>query len=141
MREDLQGWSPSFARNQHLTIILFKIPVALAMWNQVGSECRFFFDVSKVILTFMYISCPSHTHVCIFQQEYIRSMVLGFQLYPESLHTSSMWIQPRCSVCFHFLSSIPHTDRMPSFSATIRQTRTPQSLVIHIYLFCLLFVG
>ena len=45
----------------------YQIPVALAMWNQVGSEC-------EVLPFFLYahltsISRPSHPHLCLLQSE------------------------------------------------------------------------
>jgi hypothetical protein len=135
MRENFQGWSSSLAWNQALTTLPFKIPVALAMWNQVGSECSY----SR------HYKCHLNTDVDWHQlsSSYARmrfsagtytSYGSWFQLYPVLLHTSSMWIQPRCSVwSFLFLSIIPHTQRMPSFSVAFRQTRTRRFLVIHIF--------
>ena len=80
MRENLQGGSSLFAGNQVLNTILFKIPVALAMWNQVGSECKLSRHWKSVFNAEAdwHTSCPPHTHVCVFQQERIRPMVLGF---------------------------------------------------------------
>ena len=112
----------SFAWSQVLTTLLFKIPVALAMWNQVGSECRFSRHKESELITEVdwHVSCPPHTHVCVFQQECIRPMVLGFSFIRSCCISALCGHNPDALYVSFFLSSIPYTEKMPLFSVAFR---------------------
>jgi len=81
-----------------------QIPVALAMWNQVGSECRILFHRRAVMSKdFVYrsYSCPAYSNLCLFQSEqYAASVPYFFSSRVDCIsairrHVSNAWYDAR----------------------------------------------
>ena len=63
--------SPNFAA---------QIPVALALWNQVGSECKAFHLSAQISNLNRLCSRPAHSNLCVLQSQRLCAVFLAFSI-------------------------------------------------------------